>query len=90
MSVTMMSRLMLNLHRSATAHSRNYDSSTTDFGSVVSTNMIFTSRLGTGGLPSRSVLGDVDTAGESGWHRVRRRSRSVRQDAEEFEMQVMR
>ncbi|EKM56616.1 uncharacterized protein PHACADRAFT_253825 [Phanerochaete carnosa HHB-10118-sp] len=47
MSVTMMSRLMLNLHRTTMNGSRNYDATTTEFGSVMSTNMRFTSRFGT-------------------------------------------
>lgn len=55
MSVTMMSRFMLNLHRTATDKSRNYSTSSTDFGSVASTGMVFTSRFGTTGLPTATA-----------------------------------
>lgn len=60
MSVSMMSRLMLNLHRSATDRPRNYDATTTEFGSVMSTNMLFTSGIGTAGIHANSahVVGD--------------------------------
>ena len=60
MSVSMMSRLMLNLHRSATDRPRNYDATTTEFGSVMSTNMLFTSGIGTVGIHANSAhVGDT-------------------------------
>ena len=46
-SVTMMGRFMLNLHRSATDRPHNYSTSSLDFGSVVGTSMVFTSRFAT-------------------------------------------
>lgn len=54
----MMSRLMLNLHRSTSDNKRNY-SATTQPTSVNSTTMIFTSRYG---LPSPLAL-DTTIAG---------------------------
>ena len=47
---------MLNLHRSATERRRNYTTpDETDFGSVVSTGMVFTTRFGTTGLKTATV-----------------------------------
>jgi hypothetical protein len=48
MSVTMMSRLMLRLHRNAAMASHNDSTLSTDFGSVFSTTMISDSQLVSG------------------------------------------
>ena len=56
----MMSRLMLNLHRTATERAHAYGTSTAEFGSVVSTHMLFTSRIDTVALrDSAHVPGDT-------------------------------
>lgn len=56
----MMSRFMLNLHRSATELRRNYTTDSSDFGSVVSTGMVFTTRFGTS-AGAKTTSGAADT-----------------------------
>ena len=86
---------MLNLHRSATDRSRNYSTSTSDFGSVLSTSMIFTSRLDMNRMPGSSVLtSDEETAVNTEFNRDPSRSRHLAviddDPLEEIEMGVMR
>jgi hypothetical protein len=66
MSVTMISRLMLRLHRNVASTSRNYSVSTTDFGSVLSANMIFSARLATNdpAILESETLANMELNGE--------------------------
>lgn len=61
-SVTMMCRFMLNLHRTATERLHNYSTASTDFGSVASSGMVFTSRVATtAGLRTTRGAAAADT-----------------------------
>jgi hypothetical protein len=73
MSVTMISRLMLRLHSNVASTSGNYGVSMTDFGSIVSTNMVFNSRLAT----SNSGMRDIETLTNTELNRQRNQSAVV-------------
>ncbi|GJE86595.1 hypothetical protein PsYK624_026750 [Phanerochaete sordida] len=87
MSVTMMSRLMLNLHRTATERAGAYDASTAEFGSIVSTNMLFTSRIGTVAMHDSAHV-----PGDTLWSSVRGESSGsgTAGTSEEYEMRDLR
>ena len=86
----MMSRLMLNLHRTATERSRNYSTSTSDFGSVLSTNMLFTSRFDNTGLQANTALVQSDTEWSYSHPSSSGRGESSGVTSDEYEMRYMR
>jgi hypothetical protein len=89
MSVTMISRLMLRLHRNATATSCNYSISTTDFGSAFPTSVVFNSRFAAGG----SAMTGIESLTNMEMSRERHRSTfvvSLAQVREELEMDSRR